>query len=154
MKRDAVYTKTEAGQREVAHRSGTLDGRHRTLLILLDGKRRVSELPPQMGDDTALAGMLGRLEALGLIVADGALAAASGPGPGAAAQPDWSERRMRAARMLNAILGPAGDGLAVRLESLGSEQQLPELLERCRRLIADLRGEAAVERFDAALDGP
>lgn len=158
MNADTIYTKTDAGLREMEHRSHKLDIRHRTLLIMLDGKRAVSDLETQLGRGDMLLPMLARLIELGLIAGSSPAVAAPMAPPAAplqaqpvpAAGTDWKQRRQRATQLLNEILGPMGDGLAMRLESLKSPEQLPELLQRGRELIRDLRGQSAAQRFEEA----
>ncbi|KAF1722696.1 hypothetical protein [Pseudoxanthomonas wuyuanensis] len=164
MNADTIYTKTDAGLREMQHRSHGLDIRHRTLLIMLDGKRAVSDLETQLGRGDMLLPMLARLLELGLITglsttASAAVASPAAPvkappaAPAPAADTDWKQRRQRATHLLNEILGPMGDGLAVRMEALKSPEQLPELLQRGRELVRDLRGQSAAQRFEEAI-GP
>jgi hypothetical protein len=64
---EAVFAKTGRGQREIEKRSHGLDARHRTLLIMLDGRRPVSELRQMLGNGENLAPMLLHLVELGLI---------------------------------------------------------------------------------------
>jgi hypothetical protein len=169
MNADTIYTKTDAGLREIEQRTHKLDIRHRTLLIMLDGKRAVSDLETQLGRGDMLLPMLARLLELGLITGNSAPArivppvapvapaarpaAASTPAPAPAADSDWKQQSQRATQLLNEILGPMGDGLAMRLEALKSPEPLPELLLRCRALIGDLRGQQGLQRFDGAI-GP
>lgn len=167
MNADTIYTKTDAGLREIEQRTHKLDIRHRTLLIMLDGKRAVSDLETQLGRGDMLLPMLARLLELGLITGSPTsaktvppvapavrLATASlPPAPAPAADSDWKQQSQRATQLLNEILGPMGDGLAMRLEALKSPEPLPELLQRCRALIGDVRGQQGLQRFDGAI-GP
>lgn len=167
MNADTIYTKTDAGLREIEQRTHKLDIRHRTLLIMLDGKRAVSDLETQLGRGDMLLPMLARLLELGLITgsttsartvppaapAARPAAASMPPAPAPAADSDWKQQSQRATQLLNEILGPMGDGLAMRLEALKSPEPLPELLQRCRALIGDVRGQQGLQRFDGAV-GP
>ncbi|HSX63280.1 MAG TPA: hypothetical protein VLF15_00990 [Pseudoxanthomonas sp.] len=168
MNADTIYTKTDAGLREIEQRTHKLDIRHRTLLIMLDGKRAVSDLETQLGRGDMLLPMLARLLELGLITgsstpartgpsaapaARARPAAAPMPAPAPVADSDWKQQSQRATQLLNEILGPMGDGLAMRLEALKSPEPLPELLQRCRDLIGDVRGQQGLQRFDGAI-GP
>lgn len=167
MNADTIYTKTDAGLREIEQRTHKLDIRHRTLLIMLDGKRAVSDLETQLGRGDMLLPMLARLLELGLITGSSAptrtvppvapaarpAAASMPPAPAPAADNDWKQQSQRATQLLNEILGPMGDGLAMRLEALKSPEPLPELLQRCRALIGDVRGQQGLQRFDGAI-GP
>jgi len=58
--------KTQQGQAEIEHRSGGLDTRLRRLLILVDGKRSLSDLAQLSGIDD-VAPLVERLQQAGLI---------------------------------------------------------------------------------------
>ncbi|TWG91810.1 hypothetical protein L599_002100000130 [Luteimonas sp. J16] len=158
-----VYAKTAAGQQEIGERKAGLDIRQRRLLILVDGHRSVDELRQVSGLQDALA-LLESLQAKGLVSpvagaapapapgpAPAAAAAASGPAPAAAAGGDLRDRRRRAAHAVNEMLGPMGEDLALRLEEAKSEDVLEQLLERARTVIGDVRGKAALARFEQLL---
>jgi len=154
-----VYAKTAAGQQEIGERKAGLDIRQRRLLILVDGHRSVDELRQVSGLQDALA-LLESLQAKGLVSpvagaapapAPGPAPAASGPAPAAAAGGDLRDRRRRAAHAVNEMLGPMGEDLALRLEEAKSEDVLEQLLERARTVIGDVRGKAALARFEQLL---
>ena len=65
---DMVYSKTEAGRSEFARRSLGLNGRQRSILVMVDGHRGCAELALAMPDGV-VEGILGELLARGLIVA-------------------------------------------------------------------------------------
>lgn len=77
---DIIYAKTAKGRDEVAQRRGGLSSRHRSILIVLDGEKRVDSLLGLM-PAAQVQTILDELAALGLI------AAVSSPEPPAATLP-------------------------------------------------------------------
>lgn len=159
MNGNTVYAKTPAGQQEIGERKAGLDIRQRRLLILVDGHRSADELARLSGLPDVPA-LLEGLQVKGLVAPSGALA---GPAPPAAAPAaavpgpavpvgDLRERRRRAAHAVNEMLGPMGEDLALRLEEAGSAEALGEWLERARRMVGDVRGKAALARFEQLLE--
>lgn len=165
MNETTVYAKTPAGQEEIGARKAGLDVRQRRLLILVDGQRSVADLRGVSGLPDALA-MLEHLQSRGLVAATGAysaaaaaVAAARSPAPAAspvaAATPagaDVRERGRRAAHAITELLGPMGEDFALKLESVKSGEALDELLARCRRMLGEVRGKSALERFERLLE--
>jgi hypothetical protein len=155
-----VYAKTPAGQQEIGERKAGLDIRQRRLLILVDGQRSVAELRGVSGFPDALA-LLEGLHAHGLVVsAGGPSLATPAPASKPAALPagpptttaDLRERGRRAARAVSDLLGPMGEDLAMRLEEVKSAEALEDLLARSRRMLGEVRGKTAVERFEKLLE--
>lgn len=109
-----VFAKTAKGQDEIASRSGELSPRVRRVLILVDGRRTVSELRDLVSAND-LTHTLGTLEELGLIevkalrAVDGAEAEPSGPMPSITAfrqlpaSPNPKELEMARNFMLNTL---------------------------------------------------
>ena len=164
MNETTVYAKTPAGQEEIGARKAGLDVRQRRLLILVDGQRSVADLRGVSGLPDALA-VLEHLQSRGLVAATGAysaaaaVAAARSPAPAAspvaAATPagaDVRERGRRAAHAITELLGPMGEDFALKLESVKSGEALDELLARCRRMLGEVRGKSALERFERLLE--
>jgi hypothetical protein len=71
---DIVYAKTATGRDEVTRRGLGLNGRQRSVLIMLDGRRSCAALAPLMPAGQ-LAAIVGELLALGLIAPCGGAAA-------------------------------------------------------------------------------
>ena len=74
---DAVFRKTEKGQAEIQHRTLGLTPRQRRVLILIDGKKSVSQLRELVATDD-LTHLLSNLEELGLIELVGVVDTATG----------------------------------------------------------------------------
>ena len=150
-----VYAKTPAGQQEIGERKAWLDIRQRRLLILVDGHRPVSELRALSGIPDVPA-LLEALQALGLVsVAAGGAAAAAPPAAPAAttaeASGDLHVRRRRGAHAINEMLGPMGEDLALKMEEARTVEVLEELLARGLRMVGEIRGKAAIQRFEQLL---
>lgn len=134
---DAVFVKTVRGLAELGLRSGALTPRARRVLILVDGRRTVSELDALIQSDS-LRNILGQLEEDGYIE----LAEAKASAPPVAAPPDSpfgtlpqpaDPKRLRQARsiMSEAIHSFVGDfaakGLLRQLAAAQSQQDLRAL---------------------------
>jgi hypothetical protein len=72
---DAVYVKTGKGRDEVTRRALNLNGRQRSVLIMLDGRKSCAALAPLMPAGQ-VAAIVGELLALGLIAPCGGTAPA------------------------------------------------------------------------------
>ncbi|MDH5833743.1 hypothetical protein [Luteimonas kalidii] len=161
-----VYAKTPAGQQEIGERKAGLDVRQRRLLILVDGQRSVAELRGVSGFPDTLA-LLEGLQSRGMVASAGgasaaavAAAASAGRVPATAAATasapanagDVRERGRRAAHAITELLGPMGEDFAMKLEGVKSSEALEELLARCRRMLGEMRGKSALERFERLLE--
>jgi hypothetical protein len=150
-----IYIKTETGQKEIERRSPGFPARARTLLILVDGKRRDTELAALVPDFATSVALL--LQA-GLIAPVAAEETAPAPdvAPGSVAAPapvqavrSLGELRRDAARAVNDLLGPQGDALAMRIEAAKNVQELQAAIERSAAYIETARGARAAETFSA-----
>ncbi len=174
-----IYKKTNKGLAEIETRAQRLAPRLRSLLIVVDGKRDVDAiraLVQQPTDDALQALELqGFVEVVGNSTAaaktatpaassaapnvaasanPSARAAVTGPAPAASGviplhADNFNALRSQAVRALLDAVGPAGDGLAMRLEKARSAPELQPLLVHAARLVAELGGRAAGERFTA-----
>lgn len=152
-----VYRKTDKGRREIETRADRLLPRLRSVLIVIDGRRDERQLRPLVAGDleAALGALLqgGYIEP-SAVLDDRAARAAEPPGgarieaaaPAPAAQ-SLDERRREAARFLNDRLGPAGEAIAVRVESSRSALDLGAALDRAELLLRQLEGAAAATAF-------
>jgi hypothetical protein len=167
-----VYRKTEKGQTEIETRAFRLLPRLRQALILVDGKRSDAELAklilaePEVTLATLLAD--GFIEATGLAVdipipaapatvPQGAIPAASAAGA-APRRPAASldVLRREAVRFLNDKLGPAAEGIAMKLERAKTMPEVQPLLVSAAQLVRNVSGKAAADEFVARFlsEGP
>ncbi len=147
-----IYRKTAKGSEAIANRQSGLGPRHRSLLIMIDGKRSVAELAPvgsALGD---VADLIQALQAEGLIEALNAPAAPAAGAQGAepAEAPPrvtLSQAQRHAVRLLNDLLGPGGADLCMRVESTKSAQEFRAVLKRAEQVVREGLGARKAERF-------
>jgi hypothetical protein len=152
-----VYRKTEKGQAEIDTRAFRLLPRLRQALILVDGRRTDAELGKlilaEPGVTLAALASQGFIEAVATNEpsrsAERGSTAAQGPAaaPSKAASPD--SLRREAVRYLNDKLGPAAEGIAIKLERAKTMADVRPLLVTAGQLVRSVRGAAAAEEFTA-----
>lgn len=175
MDKNTLLVKTEKGRDAMARRAPELVPRLRSLLILVDGKRSVSEL------DKLGAGLGGGAELLQQLIAQGWVEARdsslpfkessvfvdSQPPPAAstklsdsvptAVEPTpsvkestlpFADARRLAIRFVNDALGPMGEQTAMRIESCKTAAELQAQLPRIRDALKNFRGISLVQSFD------
>lgn len=157
-----VLKKTDQGIEAIKHRDRALPPRERTTLILVDGSKRLQDLAQACGSlDEALR--IGQaLVDLGLAsVVSGAVAppspthATTGNAPATAAAPvqDLRTSARRATKVLEDLLGPACEPLALQLEKCKSVAELEAKIQELRPVVASMRSEKKAEEFVAAALG-
>lgn len=161
-----VFRKTEKGQAEIETRAFRLPPRLRQALILVDGKRSDMELARLILADAeaTLATLLadGFIAATGLAVDIPLPAPAATPtapaGSAAARRPSASLDvvRREAVRYLNDKLGPAAEGVAMKLEHARTLPEVQPLLVSAAQLLRNVSGKAAADEFVARFlsEGP
>jgi hypothetical protein len=157
-----VYRKTAKGQSEIETRAFRLLPRLRQALILVDGRRSDGELAQMIFAEprATLEALLadGFIE-VALTVADkpsertpaAAVPAPAPVAPRKSAAPSTSPESLRrdAVRYLNDQLGPAAEGIALKLERAKTMTELRPLLVTAAQLIANIRGDSAAQAFSA-----
>jgi hypothetical protein len=167
-----VFAKTPRGIAEVAVRGGSLSLMARRVLIMIDGRRTVTDLAPLLQP--------GEIEAVITLLENQGFVQRVGPGAPATLMPqtlvprgvrgidtagllddtaDGEERtlmtldeaRRRAVRELNDRLGPDAETMSIRIEQCQSADELRDRLREAERLVAGFLGEAAAQDFVRAL---
>jgi hypothetical protein len=150
-----ILVKSVQGQAALADRSLGLSPRLRPLLIMVDGKRRVSDL-------LALGAALGDVQAALAALFDGgfvhkAVVAQAAPAPSntalaatetVAKPPEvltLAQARMRASRDVSDLLGPMGESLCLRLEEARSATDLAATQQRAVAVVGQARGAAVAQ---------
>lgn len=170
MDKNTLLAKTDQGREALTTRPPNLGPRLRSLLIMVDGKRTVSEMDKLLGGEGVAAPLLEQLVAAGWIAQVDASGAPVSPGAGAdavAAQSGqeeaapahqaplpalpFSEARRLVARFLNDQLGPMGEQLALRVEGCKTPADLQILLPRLRDGLRNFKNSATVQQFDQEL---
>lgn len=170
-----IYRKTARGLAEVETRVYKLSPRLRSVLIMIDGKRSdvdILQLLPQAGDALAVLvqedfiAEFTRTAPLPPGPAASATAAAAPRAPLAPAaapeapertiirgqQPTFEAMRRDLLGAFNERLGPAGEGMALRLAQARNETEFRALLPAALQLIAALKGREAAEAFMARIN--
>lgn len=151
-----IYRKTAKGLTEIETRAHRLPPRLRSALIVVDGRRDVTELKPlilQQPDETLQALVeQGFIEAVGESVPPPPPAPAPArppatPAPAAATSNDFDATRRAAVRALNDLIGPAAETMAMKMEKARNLGELLPLLTQAAQTIATMRGRAAAETF-------
>jgi hypothetical protein len=183
MDKNTLFGKTAAGREALTSRPAGLGPRLRSLLIMVDGKRNLSEFEKLAGSLEQATTSLNELMAGGwveIVGADGlpkAVAPASAAVPAAAPfQPEvsqpvqlpplvqppvsaspallpFSEARRQVVRFINDQLGPMGETLAIRAESCKTPADLQAALPRIRDGLKSFKGSSVLQQFDEELAG-
>ena len=149
-----VFRKSAKGLSEIETRAFRLPPRLRQALILVDGRKSELELAALLGPEAqaTLAALRDGafIEAL-VTVADAPPTAA----PRNPARPVETIAR-EAVRQLTEQLGPAAEGIAIKLERARTHDELQPLLVGAAQLLKTVRGAAAAQTFAARFlpDGP
>jgi hypothetical protein len=155
-----IYRKTGKGQSEIETRAFRLLPRLRQALILVDGRRTDTELTKLIlaEPEATLAALAqqGFIEVLAKVDDTRPMAAPS-PRPAAAsaakkpalAAPSADTLRRDAVRFLTDQLGPAAEGISIKLERAKSIADLRPLLVSACQLLRSARGATLADQFAA-----
>ena len=152
-----IYRKTAKGLAEIETRGHRLPPRLRGALILVDGQRRVADIAKLVPGEAEA--MLQQLLADGFIDVFAVLAdrpPLPPPAPTAAPAPTGTAldaTKRDAVRYLNDKLGPAAEGLAIKIERSKSAAELQPLLVQAAQALRGFGGAAAAEPFVARFIG-
>ena len=153
-----VYRKTAKGQAEIDTRAHRLLPRLRQALILVDGRKPDTELEKLiLADPKATLESLERDGFIEIVSTQASAPAESRSEPAAAAPaPAAAVRkagvsvdsiRRDAVRILNEQLGPAAEGISIKLEKVKAMPELRPLLVTAAQLLLSVRGAAAAQAF-------
>ncbi len=144
-----LYRKTAAGQAEVGSKAHALPPRARSLLIMVDGKRSLSDLRAMLGpavdESIALLQREGLVEALASTVPQPVPV----PAPAAAVVVDLDRLRREAAHAVTDALGPMADAVALRIERAKDADQLRSALKLAAEALDNIGPHARAEAFRA-----
>jgi hypothetical protein len=157
-----IYRKTAKGQAEIETRAHRLPPRLRGALIMVDGQRSIEDLTKLIPGDPASA--LQQLLADGFIDVFAVLADRTEAPPPAAVPTPPSRKaapptsgvdslKRDAVRYLNDRLGPAAEGIAIKIERASSMAELQPLLAQAAQLLRNFGGSAAADPFIARFIG-
>jgi hypothetical protein len=120
---DAVYVKTEQGRAEVTRRELGLNGRQRSVLIMLDGRRSCAALVPLMPAGQ-VAGIVGELLALGLVAPCGGGSPAQTAAAPIVSDPGLDRVRCYMVGVARTHLGLLAEEVVARIERAADAGQL------------------------------
>jgi hypothetical protein len=156
-----IYRKTAKGQAEIETRAHRLPPRLRGALIMVDGQRSVEDLAKLIPGDAAAS--LEQLLADGFIDVFAVLAdkppaqvPAAAPTPQRKSAPSAGSLdglKRDAVRYLNDRLGPAAEGISIKIERASTMTELQPLLAQGAQLLRSFAGSAAAEPFVARFIG-
>lgn len=152
-----VYRKTAKGQAEIDTRAHRLLPRLRQALILVDGRKTDAELAKLIlaEPEATLATLLtdGFIEAVATVDdapserKPEAVAATATAAPARKAVVSVDAIRRDAVRYLNDHLGPAAEGISIKLERVKTMPELRPLLVSAAQLLVNVRGADAAQAF-------
>lgn len=157
MDKDTTYRKTTSGSEAIAARHPGLSQRHRSLLILVDGRRNTRELATLASGFGDVEELLQPLLNQGFIepVAErkAAAAAATPSAPAAAKAPvPFVQARSVAVRRLTDLLGPSAETLCIKLEAARSAEEFRATLKRVEAILREAVGAQRAAQFLSDVD--
>jgi hypothetical protein len=160
MDKDTTYRKTTSGSEAIAARHPGLSQRHRSLLILVDGRRNTRELATLasgFGDVEELLQPLlnqGFIEPIAERKAAAAAATPSTPSTpaGAKAPAPFVQARSVAVRRLTDLLGPSAETLCIKLEAARSAEEFRTALKRVEAILREAVGAQRAAQFLSEVD--
>ena len=165
-----IFSKTARGSEEISTRGAKLSLQVRRILIMIDGKRTVTDLA-QFARGGEIIDVLSQLESGGFIIRPPAPGPATVSGPATVRRPrtlsstvteggesqrnviTLEEAKRRAVREMLDRIGPAGTDLARRIERSDTPEAFRERVREAERLVASLGGEEAALDYLRALRG-
>ncbi len=146
-----VLNKTRSGADELAHRTGAVPQKLRSLLILVDGKTSFADLLrkcaflPECAEHLAWLMQNGFVQALSPSI-PAALPSAAAASPMSA--PDTPSARNALLALAHELLGVNGNAVVKRLQDTeDTREALGQTLERCHKLIRLSIDEKKAEQF-------
>ncbi|MEY4883868.1 MAG: hypothetical protein RIS34_1722 [Pseudomonadota bacterium] len=165
MDKQAIFRKSVKGAEAIPIRQAGFSPKLRSVLIMVDGKRRFHELAPlisMLGDPHVL---MTELETTGLIelvggtpdapVASGAKLADPAPivSPSIVAAPaTLAGARRFASRLLTGLLGPMSETLCVKIEAARDLVEFIAAVKRARDVVREVKGQTAAAQFISQIE--
>ncbi len=154
---DLVLQKTAKGREEIEKRTNRLDSRRRTMLILVDGRSSAGDLAGKAGHIQEPLALLDSLLGEGYVHAGNGApqAAGSDPVPAAATAAGGSAPtgqaldllKRRASKEIERLMGPGGEGVALKLERAATYQDFLVEAHKTRDALQSFLGARKAEEF-------
>lgn len=153
MDKSAIYHKSERGTQALATRDAALSPKHRSMLILINGKRSYAELTQLgqgLGDPAQLLAQLA--EQAFIEAAAGSDDAPTEPAPVTELAVSLPQARRFAVRRLTDLLGPTAEDLCLRIESARSPQEFQAAIRRADAILRDVVGAQLAQQFTSDVE--
>lgn len=151
-----IYRKTAKGLAEIETRVYRLSPRLRSVLIMIDGKRSDADLLQMLPQAAEVLAALAQDDFISEYTRTSAAPAPPPPPPERTVirppQPTFEAMRKDVLRAFNDRLGPAGEGMAVKLEKARTEAEFRALLPAAVQLVTTVQGRDAGESFMARVN--
>jgi hypothetical protein len=155
---DSIFRKTTVGVASFAHTSVGLNQAQRGLLIMIDGKRTMTDLrklATVFGDCDALVKQIlemGMIEPAPATVTDDVSVSASAATAAKALAKMTSDSQLATARTATAkyiadVMGPMGDKLGVAIERSKTLAELTQSIDTAAIVLEDLKGAASAREL-------
>jgi hypothetical protein len=150
-----IAKKTEAGVKAIQTRDKALSARQRILLITADGVKPLQTLSQVCTNLQETIDLLDALHALGFVefiapqIPKPAMRPTAVPVKPVDIRPDIR----RATRVLEDLLGPACEPLALQLEKCKTKEELIAKIQTFRQVVAGMRSENKADEFVATAIG-
>lgn len=141
-----ILAKTAKGETEIAENSGSISLKHRSLLIMIDGKLTEADYLQRaklMGD---VQGFLRELEEKGYIERKQPAVRTQLPEHGGTEMLNIEARKYMAEFMYS-MMGPEGDSLVLQLERCRNNKDLSDMLPVCFETISNIGKPKKAEEF-------
>jgi hypothetical protein len=151
-----IFAKTDKGREEIEKRTYRIDFKRRTLLIVIDGQSDAKTLASKtthLGDTLALLQSLweeGFIAPTGEFAGLAAVSAVEEKSPAPAAK-SLKEMQHSASRAIEKLMGPAGEGLALKLERTSTAEAFLAEAQKTRDTLRSSLGARKAEEFWKAL---
>ncbi len=145
-----VYVKTDKGHEEIEKRTYHLNFKHRTALILVDGESAANELLDKIPGDGLM--LLDELLRDGFIAAaqggaSAPVAQEPGPSPADAGAFDLDAAKRGAVKVIEALMGPGGESLAVSIERSKTRAEFAQHAQKTRDIVSQMFGARKAAEF-------
>ena len=151
MDKSTVFVKTDKGHEEIDKRSQHINFKRRTALIMVDGVSAVDTLLGIIPGDA--------ITLLEELLRDGFIAPAKGKAPVSAVETvpkatgianegfELETAKHDAVRVIESLLGPGGESLALSIEGCRTRAEFAQHAERTRGIISQMAGAAKAKQF-------
>jgi hypothetical protein len=151
MDKTDLFIRTAKGDQEVATQANKLPIKHRSVLIMIDGKNSEETLQKKLSGMFDGKAILNDLESHGFIMRQ----AGAGASTLKALEPSLnalnSEAKKYMIDTIYQVLGPEGDSMVSRIEKCKNNKDLSGLIAMCRDTMSGLGKKKRAEEFEGKI---